>query len=318
MEEKTRIYLTEGIPVELTDSEPNTFVYNILPIGKFYHSKYGKVEITEKMVKEMADNFGKYPAYEVPVKLGHEQGALSPGKVIAATAIPSGLEIKFLVDSETKENIKNKKFRYMSGEFGDYCDAKTGQSIGAVFVGAALLNQPGHPYVQPLVLADIENTKNKEESGVSDDMTDEQKKQYEEMEKQLADKTANEKKLADELEKLRANEAKLIKEKREGEVKAFCDDLTKKGIPPVAVDKLKPLLLSDILTGEDKVIKLSDGTNKPFMTMIKEFCDELPTIPMVAVGEQSNTKELSDFEKQKNLGNKIAQSVNRNIVKEVK
>ena len=158
------VLIDGGCPVALGDEETR-FIYNLLPVGEFHDKRYGRVSITPAKIQQMADNFGKCPAYEVPVKLGHEQGAKSPGKVIAATAKPEGLEVTLMVDAETAQAINNKQYRYMSAEYDeDYHDKKTGEKVGAVLLGAALVNQPAHPYVAPLMLAEEINPETQPET----------------------------------------------------------------------------------------------------------------------------------------------------------
>ena len=101
-----------GPPIALGDEEAR-FIYNLLPVGKFYDKRYGQIDVSAEKILRMAENFGKYPSYEVPVKLGHEQGAKSPGKVIAVNAKPAGLEITMLVDAETAQAIRLKIFNFM-------------------------------------------------------------------------------------------------------------------------------------------------------------------------------------------------------------
>ena len=94
------VLIDGGLPVALSDKE-GRFVYNLLPVGEFYDKRYGRISITQSEIQQMADNFGKCPAYEVPVKIGHSDGAKSPGKVISVNAKPEGLEITMLVDEKT-------------------------------------------------------------------------------------------------------------------------------------------------------------------------------------------------------------------------
>ncbi len=110
MNDTTKIVLIDGgSPVALGDKE-NRFTYNLLPVGQFYDKRYGKININHEKIKKLAENFGKFPSYEVPVKLGHSDGARSPGKVIAAEAKDNGLEITMLVDDETAKAINDKQY----------------------------------------------------------------------------------------------------------------------------------------------------------------------------------------------------------------
>ena len=81
-----RICVLKGAPLSLGDTG-GSFVYNILPVGRFHHRGYGEMEITSKLVKEIAANFGKYPAYPVPVKLGHGDGAGEPARTPGRSAL---------------------------------------------------------------------------------------------------------------------------------------------------------------------------------------------------------------------------------------
>ncbi len=325
------VLIDGGCPVALGDEETR-FIYNLLPVGEFHDKRYGRVSITPAKIQQMADNFGKCPAYEVPVKLGHEQGAKSPGKVIAATAKPEGLEVTLLVDAETAQAINNKQYRYMSAEYDeDYHDKKTGEKVGAVLLGAALVNQPAHPYVAPLVLADDVIPETKPERNDEDmALVDELRAQVEELERRLqiakdelnvrskaaedAQKKADDasKKLAD----LEAQNKSLLEEREraetarnEAEVKSLCDKWVSKGVAPVMVDKVKPLLL----TKQSRTIKLSDDAKDdiPTQKFFDELFDMMPKMPMTQLGNsEAPSVELSDVEKAIERGKAIAASVN--------
>jgi hypothetical protein len=274
----------------------STFVYNILPIGKFSHRGYGEMEITPQLVKEIAGNFGKHPAYPVPVKLGHGDGAPSPGTVKTAEARADGLYITFEVDGETARAIRERNFRYMSAEYDeDYTD-RTGARVGGVITGAGLVNQPGHPDVAPFMLSDGGEKENgKEGTGMSE--LEELKKKNEELQRQLDDKGTAEKmkKLSDELEaskaEARKREEALVaeiaaqkREKRKAEVAALCDGWKKNGVPPVLVDKLMPLMLLEAAS-----VKLSDGKEQSALEIIKAALDVCPRVDMSGISLSDRT-----------------------------
>ena len=149
------VLVDSGFPEALTGKTETRFVYNLLPVGKFYDKRYGEIFVSDQLLQQMESNFGKYPAYKVPVKIGHGDGAPSPGEVIEIEAKPEGLEITMTLDRETSEAIQKKQYRYMSAEFDeDYQDKETGKPVGAVLLGAALVNQPANPYMEPLKLVD--------------------------------------------------------------------------------------------------------------------------------------------------------------------
>ncbi len=316
------VLIDGGVPIALSDSE-TSFIYNILPVGEFYDKRYGRVSITDAKIKQMAENFGKCPAYEVPVKIGHSDGAKSPGKVIGVQAKDNGLEITMLVDNDTAKAINDKQYRYMSAEFDeDYHDKKTGEKVGAVLLGAALINQPGHPYVAPLVLADYvtpnetnENErKNDDMNGVEDlklqiNELKAQKAQAEAELKTLRDESqANAKKLSDletQNKGLLADRKRAEKERNEAEVKAFCDKWTKAGIPPATIEKVKPVLLAET----SRIIKLSDDSHDdiPSLKFFDELFNALPKVPMTQISSaDAPSVELSDFDKARERAKAIA------------
>ena len=314
------VLIDGGSPVALSD-EDTRFIYNLLPVGEFYDKRYGRVSITAEKVKQMAENFGKCPAYEVPVKLGHSDGAKSPGKVIGVEAKDNGLEITMSVDTETAKAINDKQYRYMSAEFDeDYHDKKTGERVGAVLLGAALVNQPAHPYVAPLVLADDIEGNDNSMSELEDlrlqlsDMKA-QKAQAEaelkaEREKHSKEAEESAKKLADieaENKELLAERDKIEAARNEAEVKVFCDTKIAEGIPPAVIDLVKPVLLANI----SRTIKLSDTEEKPAIKFFGELFDAMPKIPL---GQKSLSDapatELSDIEKAIKRGEAIAAIVN--------
>ena len=321
MSDTVKIVLIDGgFPVALSDEEAR-FIYNLLPVGEFYDKRYGRVSITPAKVQQMADNFGKCPAYEVPVKLGHGDGAKSPGKVIGVQAKPEGLEVTMLVDAETAEAINAKQYRYMSAEYDeDYHDKKTGEKVGAVLLGAALVNQPAHPYVAPLRLADdVDAERNDEDMTELDDLRlqlSDLKAQKAQAEAELkavreqSDETA--KKLSD----LEAQNKELVEEREraekarnEAEVKAFCDKWTAGGIPPAMLEKVKPLLLGK----QSRAIKLSDNAEDdiPTLKFFDELFESMPKVPMTQLGNsEAPVVELSDVDKAIERGKVIAASMN--------
>lgn len=314
------VLIDGGSPVALSD-EDTRFIYNLLPVGEFYDKRYGRVSITPEKVKQMVENFGKCPAYEVPVKLGHSDGAKSPGKVIGVEAKDNGLEITMSVDSETAKAINDKQYRYMSAEFDeDYHDKKTGERVGAVLLGAALVNQPAHPYVAPLVLADNIEGNDKSMSELEDLRRklleaetqkaqaeaelkaehEKHSKEAEESAKKLSDMEAENKKLLEERDRIETA-------RNEAEVKVCCETWLAEGTPPAVVDKLKPLMLAKT----SRVIRLSDTEEKPIMEVLKDIVAVIPKVPL---GQKSLSDapatELSDTEKAIKRGEAIAAIVN--------
>ena len=308
------VLIDGGLPIALSDSECR-FIYNLLPVGEFYDKRYGRVSITPDKIKQMAVNFGKCPAYDVPVKLGHSDGAKSPGKVIGVQAKDSGLEITMLVDADTAKAINDKQYRYMSAEFDeDYHDKKTGEKVGAVLLGAALVNQPAHPYVAPLVLADNLPQFDSENENIPE-RNDNTMNELDDLKLQLSDLKAQAAESAKKIADLDAQNKALIaekelaeNEKNNAEVKAFCDKWTGKGIPPAVVDKVKPLLLAT----HSRVLKLSDDAHDDVSSLkfFDELFDAIPKVNMTQISSaETPAVELSDVDMARVRAKAIADSI---------
>lgn len=202
----------------------------------------------------------------------------------------------------------------MSAEFDEnYLDKTNGKNVGAVLLGAALVNQPANPYMAPLVLADdllpqkrsfdYMNEVDDLKKQLSDALKELETKNalYEELQKKFADSEAANKSLIAEKEKAES-------EKHEAEIKAFCDKWTSEGIPPSVIDTVKPFLLNKT----NDTIKLSDNSNDD-MTSIKFFGDLFGKFPKVLMKQFSSNDvtpvELSDIQKAKERGKAIADSI---------
>lgn len=300
-------YLLEGVPVAFGDSGA-LFIYNLLPVGKFIDKRYGEVWISDAMLQTMESNFGRYPAYEVPVKIGHGDGAQSPGRVIGVKANPEGLEITMTVDQEAAEAINNKRYRYMSAEFDEnYRDKTTGENVGPVLLGAALVNQPADPYVQPLILADTDV--DAREAAARREYDINLKRFREEIAAAKAREEKAQKKIGDLQAKNRAAEkarASMEQEKRKSEVDAFCDNWSSKGVPPAVLGRLKPILLA-----EGNLIKLSETESTSLVGLFAEVFEAMPKFDMGQKGlADTGDLELSDVEKARAKGAAMAARVN--------
>ena len=264
------------------------FWYNALPVGKFHDPRYGKVSITPTLVKKLAASFGKATSYPLPVKLGHGDGAPSPGTIKAVKAESDGLHIQFDLDDEAAKDVRERRYRFMSAEYApDYTDKGTGEKIGPALLGVALVNQPAHPGVLPIAFSDGEwKQENKGGSEV-----DESK--LKELETKLAEMEAERVKLSEERDELRkmaedaaAEAARMKEERRVAEVEAFCEGYVSKGVPPSVVNKIKPVLLS-----EASVIKLADGAETSLIRVFGEVLDEMPKVSLAAKGQQAGPED---------------------------
>ena len=289
------------------------FWYNALPVGTFQDPRYGRVEITPDMCRRMAANFGKAPAYPPPVKLGHGDGAASPGVVREIRAEPDGLHIRVEVDDAAAAEIRAGRYRYMSAEYhDDYAEKLAGEMVGPTLLGVALTNQPAHPGVVPIALSDGKwvqaetpasaggGNDGKGDAGMGAAAVDGKVDLSEVLGVQLSEARAALEVAKAEAERAKAEAAEakklsdaartetegLRKAAREREVTAFCDEWTGKGIPPAVVDKIRPVLLADAAT-----VKLSDGREADLKALFGALFEAVPRVPMGAKGDPGATKD---------------------------
>jgi hypothetical protein len=287
----------------------NIFIHTVFPVGHFYNKRYGDVWMSPDNIEKMVENFGKYPDYEVPVKFGHGDGAPSPGTVIGLSSTDRGLEATFRVDASASEAIRRRLYRYTSGEMdSEYLDPKTGDNVGPVFLGLALVNQPGLPYMEPLQFVDAgldSGDEDREKPNIQEDETmSEEKKTATEPEDRsgemdfLAEKARLEAELkAAHLEREKLAEEKAVHEAKIAELTAAQEaakletatakvanfsDMALKKISPQQLEILKPLLKPERVmafadTAEDSPLKILttfiEGLSDAEMTKQKGFSD---------------------------------------------
>lgn len=297
------------------------FVHNALPIGNFIDKRYGAIYVTASLIQRMVDNFGKFPSYEVPIKLGHGSGAARVGQVMAIEAAEDGLLATFDTDAETAGAIRDEKYKYMSAEYDEhYLDKLTGKEVGAVLLGIALTNQPAHPYMQPLVFAEVDDpepapeTKIEEAEGGSTLTLEEMQAEVARIKAELEAEKGKTKTLSDDLEarktELQTSQQQLQliqQEKRAAHIKALCDGWVANGFPPVAVDKVRNALtqgLSVIQLGESEV-----DVEKLFSDVFEDL--KATKAPFIQLSDHTATKELDA----RTLGDQIAQASGNAVVK---
>jgi hypothetical protein len=128
----------------------------------------------------------------------------------------------------------------------------------------------------------------------------------EELTKKL--KESEEKAAAEEAKRKEAEDAasKIATEKHEAEVKSFFDEQTKAGIPPAALEHIRPLV-----AGAGEVMTFGDKQVKP-MELIRSMLKEIPKVQMRQSGITDRPDiELSDSEAKAERGRNIASLANR-------
>jgi DNA polymerase IIIc chi subunit len=301
------LYLPDGEARELADGTVE-FIYTVLPVGSFYDSRFGWVWIDDEKAKAIAGNFGKYPSYPPPIKIGHGNGAPSPGRITAVTAVPGeGVSIAFSVDAKTAGEINEGLYRYMSAEFvNDYVDRETGKPVGPVLIGAALVNQPGHPGVVPFKLSDGHD----ENAGGENVDLAELQARIAEMEGRVAALTDENKGLTTKLSEADVALAQAAQEKRRMTVQAFSDKWSSQGVPPALLSKVAPLLERN---GSTVVALADDGkeVQRDLMEVLEMVFADMPKVKLALSGDPSQRKETDPRAEEVAHGQRIAAAANR-------
>jgi hypothetical protein len=305
------VALREAKASQLADGTVG-FIYNLLPIGTFYGPSGEWIWIDDEKARQIAANFGKYPGYEVPVKEGHGDGAKSPGRVTSVTVVEGeGVSIAFEVNAEAAKAINEGLYRYMSAEFvNDYADKATGKSVGAVLIGAALTNQPGHPGVVPFRLSDVRDPNPEGGEGV---LTNEEiqamQARVAELEGRVTSLSDENKGLATKLSESEEQLKRTAQEKRKVTVQAFSDKWKGQGVPPALVDKLAPMLEQNA----EPVVCLSEGGNEKRLDLMEVLETVLSDFPKVklGLGGDPEAKPPTAVEEQVNHGKRIAERANQ-------
>ncbi len=304
VEAKARRLYEEYCKVEESDSLINViafdeleteggFWHNILPIKKFYHPRYGVINITRELVQQMADNFQKgIPHYEPSLYLGHDDRK-AYGAIKKVEVRDDGLWAFIVPDFEGKDLIKRKKFKYLSAEFVDhYLDKDSGKDAGGVILGVALTNTPAHPSMTPITAfsenlpEDLYKFDDKEVDDMDfKELYEEARKKLEDVEnekKQLSEqfkaleeaKVKLEQELAEVKKELEEKEAKLFEERKEAWGKAWIA----KGVAPAVIDKFK---------------KLSESEDD-----LKKFDEVLAAMPKIQTGQAGSEEPANSYEEE--------------------
>ncbi len=131
----------------------------VLPYGFWNHPTYGKIEITQKNLKDFVENFEKGIRRDLPITEGHiineeEKPAIGWFKKL----INKGREGLWAIVEWTDKGLKllkEKSYKYFSPEFyTTYKDPESGQIFKNILVGGALTNRPYFKGMQAVVLSE--------------------------------------------------------------------------------------------------------------------------------------------------------------------
>ncbi len=230
----------------------------VLPVGTWKHPAYGKIEISEKDIKEFIKNFDSDIRKELPITEGHSVGEQElPAIGWFKQLINKGREGLWAIVEWTKEGmelLKKKSYKYFSPEFySSYEDPETHKTYQNVLVGGALTNRPYFKGLQAIVLSELtifkemltlEEILKKEPTELTDEetalvkekkdeLTDDQKESFKDVIGEGGEKTDEEKKA--EAEKAKADAD--AKAKSEADAKAKVDAEANKGSETIVMSK---------------------------------------------------------------------------------
>lgn len=131
---------------------------HILPVGKWNHPVYGKMEITADDIDEFIQHFNDGLRNDVPITEGHEVDDEKPAVGWFRKLINKGSEGLWAVVEWTdrgKQLLAEKAYKYFSPEFYQkYEDPETRKEYDNVLVGGALTNKPYFKELSPVVLSE--------------------------------------------------------------------------------------------------------------------------------------------------------------------
>lgn len=156
------IRFLSSLPIALADglggNAPTSWV-TVTRTGSFYDPRYGKFDITRKMLAEMVSNFekGTY-GQEIFFDVSHEPDKGATAKLLKLTI--EGDRLRALVEWTPYgvEAVKGRGFRYLSAEFHEnWQDNEQRATHGCVLLGAGLTIRPVIKRLDPISLSEQTN-----------------------------------------------------------------------------------------------------------------------------------------------------------------
>jgi phage I-like protein len=131
--------------VRLAEDRP-TWLHAI-PLGRYLHPTHGELLFTHKRLERLAEGVnrgvrGITPALDYDHREDRAKGGKAAGWIEAAEVRPDGLWIAVTFTDEARAEVRAGAWRYLSPEFADWTDPRTGVRHRDVLLGAALTNRP--------------------------------------------------------------------------------------------------------------------------------------------------------------------------------
>lgn len=244
---------------------------HILPVGKWNHPTYGKMEITADDIDQFIQHFDQGLRKGIPITEGHEVADEKPAVGWFKKLINKGAEGLYAVVEWTdhgKQLLSDKAYKYFSPEFYQkYEDPETRKTYDNVLVGGALTNKPYFKELSAVVLSEQiikqfkENTMPtlqeviEKESGK---LTDEEKAFLVEHQSELTDEQKT--KFAGDLKVEQTDEEK--KAEKEAADKVEADRVAKEAADKEAADAAAKKDASEVKVNASEFAALKEAADK--------------------------------------------------------
>jgi hypothetical protein len=128
-------------------SEDRPTWLHAFPFGEYHHPRHGRLVFTRERLERIADGVnggvrGITPALDYNHREDRAKGGKAAGWIEAAEVRPDGLWIAVTLTAEALAEVRAGAWRYLSPEFADWTDPRSGVRHRDVLLGAALTNRP--------------------------------------------------------------------------------------------------------------------------------------------------------------------------------
>lgn len=164
------VFLSEISPILLSEEVLNGKEFEILKTGQFYDSRYGKFEITEKLMDELVTNFeSNLLEIDIALDINHdpEKGAFAWLKSLQRRDNRLYAVFKDFT-LEGRKFLREKVYKYLSVEFAPFTKIEEDKEVTYknVLRGIALTNRPVIKGMQPCFLSETIKVSNQKDMSI--------------------------------------------------------------------------------------------------------------------------------------------------------
>jgi phage I-like protein len=149
-----KTYRSPCVEIQLSEEGVSKKI-QLFRTGTFFHSVYGKFDITAEHLQAMEKNFReKVRGIDIAVDYKHASQDIAAGWIKNVYLAEGGTELWADVEwtPAAEKVLAEKEFRYISPDFAfDYQDNETLKKFGPVLLGAGLTNRPTIKQMEPVV-----------------------------------------------------------------------------------------------------------------------------------------------------------------------